>query len=98
MNKENDSAYLILKRGQQTFAPRADNPKILKTSNEFRKCKVSVFRSFDEVCGAKISFEDMSIFEVLEHLTLTFDLNQRSRSLLPGSLENPYWVAPWYQG
>ena len=32
-----------------------------------------------------------------ENLTLTFDLDLRSRSSALGSLNAPYWVVPWYQ-
>ena len=32
-----------------------------------------------------------------ENLTLTFDLDQRSKSSALRSLNAPYWVVPWYQ-
>ena len=32
-----------------------------------------------------------------KNMTLTFDLDRRSRSLALGSLNLPYWVVPWYQ-
>ena len=32
-----------------------------------------------------------------ENFTLTFDLDQRSRSSALGSLNALYWVVPWYQ-
>ena len=32
-----------------------------------------------------------------QNLTLTFDLDERSRSSALGSLNVPYWVVPWYR-